>query len=157
MNFQTTPELKELRKQMFEILASPEQRDYLVRKQRFYTLQRTILEENETQAKEIVALSQEIAALVGKNVTLADENATLSDKNATLTDENATLIRRQQEQDAKRRSTLIKTASDRFGKSVSELESLFEGRTQEAFDAALDSLLANDDYDEFVKVVSKER
>ena len=167
----TSPELKELRKQMFEILASPERRDYLEQKQRFYTLQRTILEENETQAKEIVALSQEIATLIGKNVTLVGKNATLADENATLvgknatltdeiatlTDENATLIRRQQERDAKRRSSLIKTASDRFGKSVLELESLFEGRTQEAFDAALDSLLANDDYDEFVKVVSKER
>ena len=139
----TTPELKELRKQMFEILASPEQRDYLEQKQRFYTLQRTILEENETQAKEIAEQAREIATLLCKNVTLADENATR--------------IRRQQEQDAKRRSSLIRTASERFGKSVSELESLFEGRTQEAFDAALDSLLANDDYDDFVKVVSKER
>ena len=48
-----TPDLKELRNQMYQVLTTPAQRDYIEESQRFYTTQQTILKQLKQQEAEI--------------------------------------------------------------------------------------------------------
>jgi len=167
----TTPELKELRKQMFELIATPKQRAYIARRQRFLITQRTAQEDADLLKKEVDALtnekisltnenanlSNENANLSNENANLSNENANLSNENANLSNENATLKRRLQEKDDDTQkmvcNMLVTTVSTRFNVPVSKIKTLLEGQTQKTLNAACNALTSNIDYDEFVKVV----
>ncbi len=147
---ETTPELKELRKQMFNLLTTPTQRDYIEGRSRFYTTQRTILKENSEKTKEI-------ATLIGKVGILTDKNATLIDENATLTDEVATLKARNDDMQKLFCNMLVATASERFKKPISEIKALLDGRTQKTLGDAYNLLSSNVDYEKFAETVSQEQ
>jgi len=142
----STPEIKEFIEQMFEILATPRQRAYIERRRRSLLFRNTMLEEN-------AAVKQEYAAVKQENALIKLETDVIKQENVALTNKVETFERQRQENCEK----IIRSASKRYNRSISEIQGLFEGRSQETFEAAFDSLLANVDYDEFVKVVSKVR
>ena len=55
-----TPDLKELRNQMYQVLATPAQREYIEKSRRFYTTQLTILKQLKQQEDEIRKKDAEI-------------------------------------------------------------------------------------------------
>ncbi len=133
----STPEIKELRKQMLELLATEEQRAYIESRRRAYL--------------ERKALQEEYVNLRETNSNLRETNSNLLETNSNLLEQNGNLRE-------KFRNAVAQTAASKFSEtSVLAVKSLLEGCDQETLDAAFESLLSNANYDEFVKVVSKAR
>jgi len=156
----TTPKLKELRKQMFNLIATPKQRAYIEARQRFLTTQKTIQEDVDLLTRKNDLLTRTNDSLTRTNDSLTRTNDSLTRKNDSLTNENATLKRRLQEKDNMQKTLcgmLATTVASRFNVPVSETLSLFEGATQDALNAACNALASDIDYKELVKIVSKNR
>jgi len=160
----SSPKIKELINQMFEMLTTPDRRAYILSRQRAATDRITMLEEQATLKKEQATLKKEQATLKKEYAAVSEECSVVKKECAALTNKVETLEQERQkrnEEEIERqelfRKRLVKMATSQFDRPVAEVKKLLEGRNQEILDEAFDLLLSNVDYEEFVKFVSKAR
>ncbi len=156
-----TPDLKELRNQMYQVLTTSTQRDYIRSIQRFYTTQRTILKQLKQQEAEIrqkdAEIQQKDAEMQRKDAEMQRKDAEIQQKDAEIRQNVAEMQRKDAEMQTAFCGILAETASYKFNVPVSEVKASLEGLTLKELAAVRKSLATTDSYDEFVKIVSEER